>query len=280
MEVGIFMALSSQALDVADLAKQAEAVGFESLWLPEHPIMPVHTTSRYHGTPDGSIPDYMTDMIDPYMALARAAAVTDTIKLGTSISLIPERNPLLTAKVIATLDLHSGGRFVLGVGAGWLREETEIMGGDFDHRWTQTRESILVMKELWTKAEAEFHGQYFDFPPVKCYPKPVQQPHPPVFLGGNAKNVFRRVVGWADGWLPAGPTVEQIKAGRATLDELADAAGRDPASIQITAFAVPADREQLQQYAAGGANRAIVMLPNTKAPSALDELERIGQAVL
>ena len=280
MEVGIFMALSSQALDVADLARQAEAVGFESLWLPEHPVMPVHSNSRYHGSPDGSIPEYMSDLVDPYMALARAAAVTQTLKLGTSISLIPERNPLLTAKVISTLDLHSGGRFILGVGAGWLREETEIMGGDFDHRWTQTREAILVMKELWTKGEAEFHGQYFDFPPVKCYPQPVQKPHPPVFLGGNAKNVFRRVVGWADGWLPAGPTVEQIKAGRATLDELAETAGRDPASIQITAFAVPADREQLQEYAAAGANRAIVMLPDSKDPAALAELERIGKAAL
>ena len=280
MEVGIFMALSSQALDVADLARQAEAVGFESLWLPEHPIMPVHSSSRYHGTPDGSIPEYMTDMVDPYMALARAAAVTNTIKLGTSISLIPERNPLLTAKIIATLDLHSGGRFILGVGAGWLREETEIMGGDFDHRWSQTREAILAMKVLWTKAEAEFHGKYFDFPPVKCYPQPVQKPHPPIFLGGNARNVFRRVAGWADGWLPAGPTVEQVKAGRAALDERAAAAGRDPASIQITAFAVPADRERLQDYAAAGANRAIVMLPDSKDPAALAELERIGKAVL
>lgn len=280
MEVGIFMALSSQALDVADLARQAEAVGFESLWLPEHPIMPVHSSSRYHGTPDGSIPEYMTDMVDPYMALARAAAVTHTIKLGTSISLIPERNPLLTAKIIATLDLHSGGRFILGVGAGWLREETEIMGGDFDHRWSQTREAILAMKVLWTKAEAEFHGKYFDFPPVKCYPQPVQKPHPPIFLGGNARNVFRRVAGWADGWLPAGPTVEQVKAGRAALDERAVAAGRDPASIQITAFAVPADRERLQDYAAAGANRAIVMLPDSKDPAALAELERIGKAVL
>ena len=280
MEVGIFMALSSQALDVADLARQAEAVGFESLWLPEHPVMPVHSNSRYHGSPDGSIPEYMSDLVDPYMALARAAAVTRNLKLGTSISLLPERNPLLTAKVISTLDLHSGGRFILGVGAGWLREETEIMGGDFDHRWTQTRESILVMKELWTKGEAEFHGQYFDFPPVKCYPQPVQKPHPPVFLGGNARNVFRRVVDWADGWLPAGPTVEQIKAGRAALDELAETAGRDPASIQITAFAVPADREQLQQYAAAGANRAIVMLPDSKDPAALAEIERIGKAAL
>lgn len=280
MEVGIFMALSSQALDVADLARQSEAVGFESLWLPEHPIMPVHSSSRYHGTPDGSIPEYMADMVDPYMALARAAAVTHTLKLGTSISLIPERNPLLTAKIIATLDLHSGGRFILGVGAGWLREETEIMGGDFDHRWSQTREAILAMKVLWTKAEAEFHGKYFDFPPVKCYPQPVQKPHPPIFLGGNARNVFRRVAGWADGWLPAGPTVEQVKAGRAALDERAVAAGRDPASIQITAFAVPADRERLQDYAAAGANRAIVMLPDSKDPAALAELERIGKAVL
>ena len=131
MEVGIFMALSSQALDVADLARQAEAVGFESLWLPEHPVMPVHSNSRYHGSPDGSIPEYMSDLVDPYMALARAAAVTRNLKLGTIISLIPERNPLLTAKVISTLDLHSGGRFILGVGAGWLREETGNYGRRF-----------------------------------------------------------------------------------------------------------------------------------------------------
>ena len=280
MEVGIFMALSSQAIDVAELARKAEAVGFESMWLPEHPIMPVHTNSRYHGTADGSIPEYMTDMVDPYMALARASAVTQTIKLGTSITLIPERNPLLLAKQISSLDLFSGGRFILGVGAGWLREETEIMGGDFDHRWSQTRESVLVMKELWTKEEAEFHGSYFDFPPVKCYPKPVQTPHPPVFLGGAARNVFRRVVGWADGWLPAGPSVEQVKAGRAALDELADAAGRDPASIQITAFAVPSDKDLLVQFAEAGANRAIVMLPNTRDAGALDELERIAGAAL
>ena len=280
MEVGIFMALSSQAIDVAELARKAEAVGFESMWLPEHPIMPVHTNSRYHGTSDGSIPEYMTDMVDPYMALARASAVTQTIKLGTSITLIPERNPLLLAKQISSLDLFSGGRFILGVGAGWLREETEIMGGDFDHRWSQTRESVLVMKELWTKEEAEFHGSYFDFPPVKCYPKPVQKPHPPVFLGGAARNVFRRVVGWADGWLPAGPSVEQVKAGRAALDELADAAGRDPASIQITAFAVPSDKDLLAQFAEAGANRAIVMLPNTRDAGVLDELERIAESAL
>lgn len=280
MEIGIFMALSGQALDVAELARKAEAVRFESLWLPEHPVIPVHTNSRYHGTADGSIPEYMADLVDPYIALSRASAVTQNLKLGTSITLIPERNPLLLAKQIASLDLFSGGRFILGVGAGWLREETEIMGGDFDHRWTQTREAVLVMKELWTREEAEFHGSYFDFPPVKCYPKPAQKPHPPVFLGGTARNVFRRVVGWADGWLPAGPSVEQIQAGRATLDQLAGAAGRDPSTIRITAFAVPPDRELLARLAEAGADRAIVMLPNTRDAGALDELERIAGAVL
>ncbi len=280
METGVFMALSGQGVDVAELAQKAEAVGFESLWLPEHPIIPVHTTSRYRGTPDGSIPEYMYDMVDPYMALSRASAVTSKIRLGTSISLIPERNPLLLAKVIATLDLYSGGRFILGVGAGWLREETEIMGGNFDHRWSQTRESILAMKELWGQDEAEFRGTYVNFPPVRCSPKPAQKPHPPVLLGGAAANVFRRVAAWADGWLPSGPSVEQVKAGRATLDELAQAAGRSPAAIQITAFAVPADKAALQEYAAAGADRCIVALPNARSAGALAELERLADAVL
>ncbi|MFQ6031148.1 MAG: LLM class F420-dependent oxidoreductase [Dehalococcoidia bacterium] len=280
MEVGVNMTISSRSIDLARLAEKAESLGFESLWLPEHPVMPVHTTSQYRGTADGSIPEYMSDMADPYIGLAAASGVTRQLKLGTSISLIPERNPLLLAKEISTLDYFSGGRFILGVGAGWLKEETEIMGGDFEHRWTQTREAILVMKELWTKEEAEFHGRYFDFPPVKCYPKPVQKPHPPVLLGGTARNVFKRVVGWADGWMPSGPTAEQVKAGRAALDELADAAGRDPQSIQITAFAVPTDADALKEIAEAGADRAIVRLPDTSNEGALAELERMAERVL
>ena len=280
MQIGVFASLSAQAVDVAELAQRVEAAGFESFWMPEHPVMPVHTTSQYRGTPDGSVPPYMYDMVDPYMALSRASAVTSTIKLGTSISLIPERNPLMLAKVISTLDLYSNGRFILGVGAGWHREETTIMGGNFDHRWTQTRENIQAMKELWTKEQAEFHGRYVDFPPVYCDPKPVQKPHPPVLLGGAAENLFRRIVSWADGWLPAGPSPEQVKAGRATLDELAEAAGRDPASIQVTVFNVPAERETLQQYAEAGADRVILSLPNAREAGALDEVGKLAEAAL
>ena len=280
MDIGLNMSIATDSIDVADIAARAEAAGFESIWLPEHPVMPVNPTSRYPGTPDGSIPPTMNDMADPYIALARASAVTNTIKLGTGITLIPERNPLVLAGAISTLDRFSGGRFILGIGAGWLREETEIMGGDFDHRWTQTREAIAVMRALWTQDAAEYHGRYYDFPPVQCNPKPAQAGGPPVILGGSARNVFRRIARWGDGWMPTAANPEQIAAGRAAIDELAEAAGRDPAAISITVFGAPADREVIARFAAAGANRVIIRLPDTTASAALDEIDRIAAAVL
>src|SRR5713101_5130419 len=226
MKIGVNMTLSSRSIDVAVLAHRAESLGFESLWLPEHPIIPVQVTTRYQGSADGVIPPSMSDMADPFVALARASAVTTTIKLGTGICLVPERNPLLLAKEIATLDHFSNGRVLFGIGAGWLQEETEIMGGDFAHRWSQTREAILAMKELWTKEESEYHGQYYNFPAVRSFPKPASKPHPPVLLGGASKYVFKRIVEWGDGWLPTGASVEGIQRGRATLNELAEKAER------------------------------------------------------
>ena len=280
MDIGLNMSIATDSIDVADIAARAEAAGFESIWLPEHPVMPVNPASRYPGAPDGSIPPAMSDLADPYIALARASATTNAIKLGTGITLIPERNPLVLAGAISTLDRFSGGRFILGIGAGWLREETEIMGGDFDHRWTQTREAIAVMRALWTQDAAEYHGRYYDFPPVQCNPKPAQAGGPPVILGGNARNVFRRIVRWGDGWMPTAATPEQIAAGRAAIDELAEAAGRDPAAITITVFGTPPDREVIARFAAAGASRVIIRLPDTTASAALDEIDRIAAAVL
>ena len=193
MDIGVSMVISSNSMDVAVLAEKAEALGFDSFWLPEHPVIPVKTNSKYGGTPDGSIPTFMMDMADPFITLARASAVTKKIMLGTSICLVPEHNPIDQAKQIATLDRISGGRFIFGIGAGWLKEETEIMGGNFEHRWGQTRESILAMKELWTKDESEFHGKYFDFPPVRSFPKPVQSPHPPVWVAAASPTSLERV---------------------------------------------------------------------------------------
>jgi probable F420-dependent oxidoreductase len=280
MKVGVNMTISSQSISVAELAKQAEALGFESLWLPEHPVIPVHTTSRYGGSADGAIPASMSDMADPFIGLAQAAAVTTTLKLGTGICLVPERNPLMLAKVIATLDRFSKGRFIFGIGAGWLKEETEIMGGNFEHRWGQTREAILAMKALWTQDEAEYHGTFYDFPPVRSFPKPVQQPHPPVLLGGSARNVFQRVVAWGDGWMPVRATPDDIEKGRASLDELATAAGRDPKSLDVTVFGEGSDRQAIQRFEGAGADRVIVRLPSTADESALTELERMAAAVL
>ena len=186
----------------------------------------------------------------------------------------------MLAKVISTLDLFSGGRFLFGIGAGWHREETTIMGGDFDHRWAQTRESILAMKELWTKDEAEFHGRYYDFPLVKCYPKPAQKPHPPVILGGMARNVLKRVVAWGDGWMPNRVDPAKIEESRLILDTLAAEAGRDPASLTISVYGQEADHDLVQSFLDAGADRVVVR-PNTfdTEEEMGRELERMAEAV-
>jgi len=281
MNIGVSIPLPAYLVDPAFMARTAEELGFESFWCAEHPFIPVKTASRFPSSADGVIPETYSHFVDPFVTLARASGMTSRIKLATGIVLVPERHPLLLAKEISTLDLFSGGRFLFGIGAGWLREETEIMGGDFDHRWTQTRESILAMKELWTKAEAEFHGKYYDFPLVRSYPKPAQKPHPPVLLGGAAKNVLQRVVAWADGWLPNRVTPVELRESRATLDRLAKDASRDPSAISITVHGQPADRDLIRRLLDAGANRVLVRPPAVKTEAEMGtELTRIAEAVL
>lgn len=279
MKIGVFLLASAQSADPAVIAKRAEELGFASFWVPEHPILPVHCSSRYPGTPDGSIPSAVGIISDPFVALARASAVTSTIQLGTGVCLVPERNPLLMAKEIATLDHYSGGRFIFGIGAGWLKEETEIMGGDFAHRWTQTRDAILAMKELWTKNESEYHGRYYNFPAVRCFPKPAAKPHPPVLLGGSSKYVFKRIVEWGDGWLPTGVSLEGIERGRTTLNELAEKAGRDPRSLNIIAFGQPGQfttSQEIQGLEKAGISHTTIWLRRSKQDDVIAELEELS----
>jgi probable F420-dependent oxidoreductase len=239
----------------------------------------VHSDSPFPS--GGPIPENYAHFADPYIALARASGVTTTLKLGTGITLVPERNPLLLAKEIATLDRFSNGRFLFGIGAGWNREETEIMGGDFDHRWSQVREAVAVMKELWTKDEAEFHGRYYNFPPVRCNPKPVQQPHPPVILGGLAKNVLRRVATWADGWMPNRITPAELENSRKVLDTLAAELGRDPASITISVYGQPPDRDLVRSLLNAGADRVVVRPEHVATEREMgQQLENMAEAVL
>jgi probable F420-dependent oxidoreductase len=280
MQLGILMFPTRPPVDVAVAATKAEALGFDSLWVGEHPVMPVHSTSPFPGSADGVIPPSYSWFVDPFVALARASAVTTTLKLGTGITLVPERNPLLLAKEVATLDYFSGGRFRFGIGAGWNREETTIMGGDFDRRWSQTRDAVEAMKVLWATEEAEYHGTYYDFPHVRSFPKPIQQPHPPIFLGGTAKNVYKRIVEYGNGWMPTRSTPELIKQGREALNELATEAGRDPKSIEILAYIAPADRAKLQALEKAGADTAVMLLASQPESEALAELEQIAQKVL
>ena len=280
MNIGISTFPTDYSVDIAILARRAEEMGFESLWVPEHPIIPVTTSSPWPGSPDGVIPRVYADIVDPFVALARASAVTTKIKLGTGICLVPERNPLLLAKEVATLDMYSGGRFLFGIGAGWLKEETEIMGGNFPHRWTQTREAILAMKSLWTEVESQYHGEYYDFPPVYSFPRSVQRPHPPVLLGGMARNVFRRVVGWGDGWMPNRVTPADIDAGRQTINQLAAEAGRDPASISISVFGQPSDKSLVGELLSAGADRVMIRVETADEETTNTQLDQIAEAVL
>lgn len=260
MKIGINTPAYNFKYDISDMAHRAEELGFESIWFPEHTVMPVGAKTPYPGTEDGHIPDSMNYMIDPFMGLAAASSVTKNLLLGTGVCLVPEHNPLNLAKTIATLDYFSGGRVLFGVGTGWLEEESEIMGVNFRRRWSQTREALLAIKELWTKQESEFHGEFYDFPLVMCNPKPVQKPHPPIILGGASKNVLERVVEIGDGWIPVRHTPDEVSAARGRLNRLAESKGRDPDSIEISVFGLRPDREELRAFENAGASRAIVGL--------------------
>ncbi len=232
MRIGVFSILPDVVADPAVVAKHAEELGFSSYWVPDHVILPSNYDTDYPGKGlDSEEPDYLWQIPDPLVALMRAATATSTIEIGTAVLLAGERHPLHLAKEVASLDSFSGGRFHFGIGAGWCREEAEILGVDFDRRWGQIKEAMQVMKSCWVSSETEYHGKYYDFPPVRCYPKPQQKPHPPIYLpsiiiGGEwSKRVFKRIIEWGDGWLPVVVDIEQVAIGMEQMRNLANEAG-------------------------------------------------------
>ena len=273
MHIGLSTILTEYSIDVAELAPRVEELGFESIWTPEQPTLPVVTE-----TP---IPREWGDITDPFVLLSRAAAVTTTLKLGTAVCVVTERHPVSLAKTVATLDMYSSGRFLFGIGTGSVREQANIFGTDFDHRWTQARESVVAMKELWTKDQSEFHGKYYDFPPVYCYPKPKQKPHPPILLGSHVPQVFKRIVDYADGWVPIEISPERVTEARDDPRFVGTRRqGRDPCSIDITVAGVPAKRDAIKQYERAGADRVLVGLPTAGRKESLAEVDRLASAVL
>lgn len=242
-------------MPVTDLAREAEERGFESLWLPEHTHIPASRISPYPEGPD--LPKEYSHTLDPFAALSAAAAVTSTIKLGTGITLIIERDTITAAKAAASVDYLSGGRFLFGLGGGWNREEAENHGTEWDTRFKRLEEQMQAMKAIWTDDEAEYHGKYVDFDPIWSWPKPVQRPHPPLFLGGETIHTLRRVVKYADGWLPRAGWPEQVLEGVPKLRKIAEEAGRDPSSISISIFALPPDPDLVSRFKDAGVDRVI-----------------------
>ncbi len=269
MKIGITVMLTDTTPGAAAVARKCESLGFESMFLPEHAIIPVSYKSRY--PQGGELPDSYAHIVDPFIALATAASATTTLKLGTAICLVPEHNPIMLAKVTATLDHYSNGRLLLGIGAGWLAEESEIMGvADFKRRWPMACDYLRAMKQLWTAEESSYQGKYVNFPPIRCFPKPISKPHPPVFIGGMSlgaglERTLRRVVEVGDGWIPGLNRPEHLAPGVKRLKELCSAAGRDYGAMEITVLTTPAKklepRAVIEQFAEAGAHRLIFTIP-------------------
>jgi probable F420-dependent oxidoreductase len=285
MGVGVFQVLTDVVSgDPAIIAKRAEDLGFASYWVPEHAAIPQGSADIYPGRQEGQpVPDYLFKMPDPFIALTRAASLTKEIGLGTGIALVPERHPVLAAKEIASVDHYSGGRVLFGIGAGWNEPECTVMGGDFAHRWGQTKEHIMAMKALWTGEYVEYHGTHVDFPPVICLPRPTRRPHPPVYLGSiGTPRVFKRVAEWGDGWLPFCVDPQEIADGKAQISKFAIEAGRDPASIDITLFAPDGffrNASELTEVARAGADNVVLWLKGNDEQALLAELDEMAAAL-
>ncbi|MGH7988291.1 MAG: LLM class F420-dependent oxidoreductase, partial [Candidatus Binataceae bacterium] len=235
MKFGILAWVAAHTAGVAEVARLCEAAGFESFFMAEHPVMPSAISTQLPRG-DGKIPDVYAHMMDPFVGLAVAAAVTTRMKLGTGICLVPERDPKVLAKEVATLDLVSGGRFIFGIGAGWLREESRVMGVDFPRRWDITLECIRAMKQLWIRDGAEFHGKFVNFPPLRSNPKPIQLPHPPIHVGAGGERALRNTVAIGDGWAPIALTPARVITDLAKLRRMCDEAGRDFNQLEITIY--------------------------------------------
>ena len=271
MLFGVHLRPTDETIDIRDLALQVEAAGFESLWVSEHSHIPVATASQWPG--GRGMPRFMSRFLDPFLSLARAAAVTERIMLGTGIVLLPQRDTIQVAKEVSTLDYQSGGRVLLGIGAGWNREEMENHGVEFDRRFGRMREQSLALKAIWSDDEAQFRGRHINFDPVHMWPKPVQRPHVPVLVGGEGPTVLDRVIDYGDGWIPNDHP--ELPERAAELRERLDGLGRT--MLPITAFAVKPDLERVRLLAETGVERCVFNLRQGSPEDALEHLAELGR---
>ena len=271
VKIGVIIFPTEYTISMTELGPALEARGYDTLLLPEHTHIPASRRTPWPG--GAELPKEYWHSLDPFVALSFAAAATKTLTIGTGICLIPQRDPIVTAKAVASLDLLSGGRMMFGMGAGWNVDETENHGTVFETRFKLLEERVRAMKALWTEDEAAFHGDFVDFDPVWSYPKPVQTPHPPLYLGGESIHTLRRVVDFCDGWLPRARGGFDLAAGMARLREVAAEAGRDMTSIGVSVFGAKPAANALASYAEAGAERALIVLPSEPRDDVLRRLD-------
>ncbi len=276
MKFGISIFLTEYTIGPAELARAMEDLGFDALFIPEHTHIPVSRRSPYPG--GGDLPREYSHTLDPFLALSAAAAVTQRLKLGTGVCLVIEHDPIVLAKEVATLDLLSNGRVLFGIGGGWNYEEMEDHGTRPSLRWRILRERVLAMKQIWMQDEAEYHGRFVNFDPIWQWPKPVQKPHPPVYVGGDGARTLERVVEYGDAWMPIPgrgqtPLPERI----AELKAMANQAGRG--SIPVTIFNARADARQIEEMAAAGVERMLISTRPSDSQTVLGDLKRYAETM-
>ncbi len=275
MHYGLTIFPTDYSIPLHELAVEAESRGIESLWVAEHSHIPVEGASPYPG--GGELPKMYYDTLDPFVALATAAVVTSTIKLGTAICLVVQRDPIHTAKLVASLDQVSQGRFLFGVGAGWNLKEIENHGDDPDVRFGLLRERIEAMKAIWGNSKGEYHGERVDFDPIYMWPKPIQKPHPPIHVGGGFPGSVQRAVRYGDGWMPIASPGDRVEEGLAEMRRLAEEAERDPASLEVSVCGIVAKEKVAERYQELGANRVIFGLPPAARDDILPGLDRCAE---
>ena len=273
MKIGAVMFFTADSMQPAALGRALEERGFESLWVPEHTHIPSSRKSQYPAG-GGLIRPYY-EIMDPFLALNTAAAVTTRLKVGTGIALVIQRDPIMTAKMVSTIDQLSGGRFLFGVGNGWNQDEIENHGTVFKTRHKLARERIEAMKTIWSEEEPEYHGEIVNFDKMKQWPKPVQRPHPPIIVGGGFPHAARRAIRYGDGWIPRDDWLERDGMGIIEkFRSMAKEAGRDPASLPISVFRVPDNIERLQLCEKIGIDRVVFSLPAEKEDKITPILDR------
>jgi probable F420-dependent oxidoreductase len=277
MKIGVTMFATDYAIRPDDLARECEARGFESIWFPEHTHIPASRKSPWPG--GGELPKEYWHTHDLFVALMAAAAATKTIKIGSGICLVIERDPILMAKEVASVDALSNGRLLFGIGGGWNAEEMEHHGAPFKKRWKVLRERIEAMKEIWTKEEAEYHGEFVNFEKIWSYPKPAQKPNPPILLGTLTTKGIDRVVRYCDGWIPVGVTPKTLPDAQQELKTRAEQAGRNVSEFPISIFGAPGKEDTLKQFRDLGVDRGVVFLPSAGADKVLPMLDQYATLI-